>query len=119
MEDSCRSCHSCDEGLEQYCDNGFTGTYGSEYADRGLIWMSFISGFADIDPFILSLLQGKFTAGPGILLKAVVTATASNNLLKAVYAFALGGRRTGWLAGGALVAMSGLTLLVLRQVSLA
>ena len=90
-----------------------------EYADRGLIWMSFISGFADIDPFILSLLQGKFTAGPGILLKAVVTATASNNLLKAVYAFALGGRRTGWLAGGALVAMSGLTLLVLRQVSLA
>lgn len=28
--DSCRHCTSCDEGLEQYCDNGFTSTWGSE-----------------------------------------------------------------------------------------
>lgn len=27
MVDSCGHCHSCDEGEEQYCDNGFTGTY--------------------------------------------------------------------------------------------
>lgn len=27
MVDSCRSCASCREGLENYCDNGFTGTY--------------------------------------------------------------------------------------------
>ncbi len=27
MVDSCRSCSSCQEGLENYCDNGFTGTY--------------------------------------------------------------------------------------------
>ena len=27
MVDSCRHCSSCEEGLEQYCDNGFTGTY--------------------------------------------------------------------------------------------
>ena len=29
MVDSCRSCHSCDDGLEQYCEGpvGFTGTY--------------------------------------------------------------------------------------------
>lgn len=27
MVDSCRHCSSCQEGLEQYCDNGFTGTY--------------------------------------------------------------------------------------------
>lgn len=25
--DSCRHCASCDEGLEQYCEKGFTGTY--------------------------------------------------------------------------------------------
>jgi uncharacterized zinc-type alcohol dehydrogenase-like protein len=25
--DSCRHCASCAEGLEQYCENGFTGTY--------------------------------------------------------------------------------------------
>ena len=29
MVDSCRSCPSCAEGLEQYCEVGFTGTYNS------------------------------------------------------------------------------------------
>ena len=29
MVDSCRSCPNCRDGLEQYCDNGFTGTYSS------------------------------------------------------------------------------------------
>lgn len=27
MVDSCGHCHSCREGEEQYCENGFTGTY--------------------------------------------------------------------------------------------
>jgi alcohol dehydrogenase (NADP+) len=27
MIDSCAHCASCDEGVEQYCDNGFVGTY--------------------------------------------------------------------------------------------
>ncbi len=27
MVDSCGHCHSCDDGEEQYCENGFTGTY--------------------------------------------------------------------------------------------
>jgi len=27
--DSCRTCHSCRDGLEQYCENGMTGTYNS------------------------------------------------------------------------------------------
>lgn len=26
---SCHKCHSCLDGLEQYCENGFTGTYNS------------------------------------------------------------------------------------------
>lgn len=29
MVDSCRHCHSCQEGLEQYCEKGATLTYGS------------------------------------------------------------------------------------------
>ncbi|TDQ73728.1 putative zinc-type alcohol dehydrogenase-like protein [Sphingobacterium yanglingense] len=29
MVDSCRECDSCKEGLEQYCENGMTGTYDS------------------------------------------------------------------------------------------
>ncbi len=81
------------------------------YAVHGLQWLSFFAGFADIDPFVLALLQGKFIAQQGILLKAIVIATASNNLLKAVYAFALGGRRTGRAAGGMLAFLAGVTLI--------
>ncbi|RCH53680.1 NAD(P)-dependent alcohol dehydrogenase [Mucilaginibacter hurinus] len=29
MVDSCRSCQYCEEGLEQYCETGMTGTYNS------------------------------------------------------------------------------------------
>ena len=29
MVDSCQHCHPCNDGLEQYCENGFTGTYDS------------------------------------------------------------------------------------------
>jgi uncharacterized zinc-type alcohol dehydrogenase-like protein len=28
--DSCRECESCLDGLEQYCENGMTGTYGAK-----------------------------------------------------------------------------------------
>jgi len=30
---SCRHCAACDEGLEQYCENGFVGTYNGATAD--------------------------------------------------------------------------------------
>jgi alcohol dehydrogenase (NADP+) len=33
MVDSCQHCHSCAEGLEQYCENGMVGTYNSPSAD--------------------------------------------------------------------------------------
>jgi len=33
MVDSCKHCHSCDEGLEQFCENGFVGTYNGATAD--------------------------------------------------------------------------------------
>jgi alcohol dehydrogenase (NADP+) len=33
MVDSCQGCPSCAEGLEQYCENGFTGTYNSATDD--------------------------------------------------------------------------------------
>src|ERR1700761_5448421 len=29
MVDSCRECESCKDGLEQYCENGNTGTYNA------------------------------------------------------------------------------------------
>ncbi|KQU48132.1 zinc-binding dehydrogenase [Sphingomonas sp. Leaf339] len=33
LVDSCQHCGSCDEGLEQYCENGFTLTYNSPTED--------------------------------------------------------------------------------------
>jgi uncharacterized zinc-type alcohol dehydrogenase-like protein len=33
LVDSCRQCAACDEGLEQYCTNGFTGTYNGPTED--------------------------------------------------------------------------------------
>jgi uncharacterized zinc-type alcohol dehydrogenase-like protein len=33
--DSCRHCDNCKEGLEQYCDNGMTGTYNSREQGTG------------------------------------------------------------------------------------
>ncbi|MBS0297778.1 MAG: NAD(P)-dependent alcohol dehydrogenase [Proteobacteria bacterium] len=33
MVDSCKHCHACDDGLEQYCENGFTGTYNGPTPD--------------------------------------------------------------------------------------
>jgi uncharacterized zinc-type alcohol dehydrogenase-like protein len=35
LVDSCRHCAACSEGLEQYCENGATGTYGSTEAQTG------------------------------------------------------------------------------------
>lgn len=33
LVNSCKQCPSCDEGLEQYCEKGWTGTYNSPTAD--------------------------------------------------------------------------------------
>ena len=35
MVDSCQRCGPCAEGLEQYCDNGFTGTYNGPEQGSG------------------------------------------------------------------------------------
>jgi uncharacterized zinc-type alcohol dehydrogenase-like protein len=35
LVDSCRECESCLDGLEQYCENGMTGTYGARDARNG------------------------------------------------------------------------------------
>lgn len=36
MVDSCRTCTSCSEGLEQYCERGFTGTYNAKAKDGSI-----------------------------------------------------------------------------------
>ncbi len=61
----------------------------SHYGAGGLHVLSFAVGFSDIDPFIFSLLDGKFQVSEAAIVSAVLIASGSNNLLKAGYALGL------------------------------
>lgn len=84
-----------------------TGHFGA----TGLHVLSFLVGFSDIDPFVLSLLAGHFQVSAAAVIAAVLTATGSNNLLKAGYALALSRQRAmlpaaAWLVLTVLVSVA-------------
>jgi uncharacterized membrane protein (DUF4010 family) len=58
----------------------------SHFGNTGLQVLSAIVGFTDIDPFILSLIQGKYSVTQSDIIQAILIAVASNNILKALYA---------------------------------
>jgi uncharacterized membrane protein (DUF4010 family) len=64
-----------------------------EYGSAGLEILSFVVGFTDIDPFILSILTGKFSISNTQIITAIMIAAGSNNLLKAIYALWFGGMK--------------------------
>ena len=75
----------------------------AHYGATGLKTLSFLVGFTDIDPFILSLLADHGAISPTLVVDAILIASGSNNLLKAVYAQALSRQRAmlpaaTWLA---------------------
>jgi uncharacterized membrane protein (DUF4010 family) len=57
------------------------------YGNIGLKILSFVVGFTDIDPFILSLLTGKFSVTLNEIVSAIIIAAGSNNILKAFYSY--------------------------------
>ncbi|MFN8178406.1 MAG: MgtC/SapB family protein [bacterium] len=62
----------------------------------GIYSLAAIMGITDVDPFILGLAQAGPMATPlPIAATAVVIAAASNNVIKAVYAYAFADRATG------------------------
>ncbi len=63
----------------------------TEFGSIGLQIFSFIAGFTDIDPFILSILAGKYNITNHEVFNAILIAAGSNNLLKATYALWFGG----------------------------
>ena len=73
----------------------------THFGNIGLEILSFIIGFTDIDPFILSLLTGKFSITLSLIAKLIFIATASNNFLKAFYSYFFSKKRciisTIWL----------------------
>jgi uncharacterized membrane protein (DUF4010 family) len=68
------------------------------YGDMGLNILSFIVGFTDIDPFVLSILSAKFNVTISSASTAILIATGSNNLLKAVYSYAFSKNKAGKLS---------------------
>ena len=80
------------------------------FGATGLHALSFVVGFSDIDPFIFSLLDGKFQVGQQAVVSAVLIASASNNLLKTGYALGFSRSRRMLPAAAWLALAAGLSL---------
>jgi len=77
LVDSCRDCHSCFDGLEQYCENGFTGTYDFEDKIGGTEHKFTFGGYSDkitVDErFVLQIPKNLELAAAAPLLCAGIT----------------------------------------------
>ncbi len=61
------------------------------FGEAGLKIFSFVAGFTDVDPFVMSLLTGKYIITQNEIFSAILISVGSNNLLKAIYALWFGG----------------------------
>ena len=82
------------------------------YPLHGLEGMAFLTGFTDIDPFVMTVVSGHLEKGSLELASAITLAAGSNGLMKALYVILLGSLRTRWIAGSFL-ALVGLVSVVL------
>ena len=73
MVDSCRTCSSCQEGLEQYCEKGNIGTYNSPDPDTGHTKGGYSSHIVVTQDFVLSMPENLDPAAAAPLLCAGVT----------------------------------------------
>ncbi|CAH1661076.1 MULTISPECIES: NAD(P)-dependent alcohol dehydrogenase [unclassified Chelatococcus] len=74
MVDSCRTCPSCREGLEQYCEPGFTGTYNSpDKVLGGPTFGGYSSHIVVDDAFVLKVPANLDLAAAAPLLCAGIT----------------------------------------------
>lgn len=75
MVDSCRSCHSCEQDLEQFCENGFTGTYNGKdkYLDGKRTYGGYSESVIVDEHFVLKLPENLDMAAAAPLLCAGIT----------------------------------------------
>lgn len=73
MVDSCRTCPSCQDGLEQYCEKGFTGTYNSKYQDGTPTYGGYSSNYVVDEAFALRISDKLNLAATAPLLCAGIT----------------------------------------------
>jgi uncharacterized membrane protein (DUF4010 family) len=75
----------------------------------GVFGLATVVGVTDIDPFVLGLAQGGVVKlGLATAAFAIVVATSSNNVLKAVYTLGFSRRRESWIPAGALLLIAAL-----------
>lgn len=72
--DSCRDCDSCNQGLEQYCENGVTGTYNGYERDGKTLAQGGYSNYFVVDAdFAVHVPENLALAGTAPLLCAGIT----------------------------------------------
>lgn len=84
----------------------------TDYGVSGLHILSLIIGFTDIDPFILSLINGDYPIDQKTIVSAILFAIGSNSLFKGLMALILASRKVGWMSLGALGSLSLITFLI-------
>ncbi len=73
MVDSCRGCASCQEGLEQFCEKGFVGTYNSKNKDGSLTYGGYSNNIVVDQAFALRISDKLNLAATAPLLCAGIT----------------------------------------------
>ncbi|UYZ61577.1 NAD(P)-dependent alcohol dehydrogenase [Hymenobacter weizhouensis] len=73
MVDSCQSCPECAEGLEQYCDNGFVGTYNAREKDGTPTYGGYSKQIVVTEKFVLRVSEKLDLARVAPLLCAGIT----------------------------------------------
>lgn len=73
LVDSCRNCSSCKDGQEQYCENGFTGTYNSALKNGDYTKGGYSNHIVVDERFVLSVPANLDLASTAPLLCAGIT----------------------------------------------
>ncbi|WP_322031431.1 NAD(P)-dependent alcohol dehydrogenase [Paraburkholderia sp. J76] len=74
LVDSCRTCPSCAEGLEQYCENGFVGTYnGNDRVSGDITYGGYSTQLVVDEAFVLRVPENLELAAVAPLLCAGIT----------------------------------------------
>ena len=74
LVDSCRSCSSCERGLEQYCDGGFVMTYcGKDRHDGSITYGGYSEAIVASERFVLRIPAALDPAAAAPLLCAGIT----------------------------------------------
>lgn len=74
MVDSCQSCHACEQGLEQYCENEQTPTYnGLDRLDHSPTFGGYSQRIVVSDQFVLNIPESLDLKAVGPLLCAGIT----------------------------------------------